>query len=129
MDDPAFEMRLSRMFAESPPFPDSVLFASEVESRLGRGWALRRVLIAAAGAVGGLIAICQIVGSGLAARLNGASRVMEAARDGVSHLPSPLATPLSAFGDMPFGGEVLWLVAGLAVLAGALLVGRSIEDI
>jgi len=129
MDDPAFEMRLSRMFAEAPHYPDAVLFASEVESRLGRGWALRRVLIAAAGAVGGLIAIGQIVGSGLAARLSGASRLLEAARDGVSHLPSPISTPLSAFGDMPFGCEALWLVAGLAVLAGALLVGRSIEDI
>jgi hypothetical protein len=129
MDDPAFESHLGRLFAEAPSYPDSPLFAASVESRLGRGWALRRVLIAAAGVAGGLIAVAQIVGSGLAARIGGASRVVESAREGLSHLPLPVAPQLSALGDLPFGGEVVWLVVGLAVLAGALLAGRSIEDI
>ena len=65
MDDPAFEMRLSRMFAEAPHYPDAVLFASEVESRLGRGWALRRVLIAAAGAIPTFIGLAFLLLSAL----------------------------------------------------------------
>jgi hypothetical protein len=129
LDDPAFEMRLGRLFAEAPPYPDSPLFAARIESRLGRGWALRRVLIAAAGAVGGFIAVGQVIGSGLLARIDGASRMMSAARHGFSHLPGPIAPQLSVFRDMPFGGEVIWLVVGLAVLAGALLAGRSLEEI
>lgn len=129
MDDPAFEMRLGRLFAEAPHYPDGQAFADRVESRLGRGWALRRVLIAAAGVVGGLITAGQMIGSGLASRLHEASKVMSVATQGVSHLPSPVAPQLSLFSDMPFGGEVVWLVGGLAILAGALLVGRTLEEL
>ena len=129
MDDPAFEMRLGRLFAEAPQYPDCLLFANQIESRLGRGWALRRVLIASAGIVGGLIAAGQMIGSGLAARIDGATHMVSAAQQGFSHLPLPLAPQLSILGDMPFGGEVVWLVLGLAVLAGALFAGRSLERI
>jgi hypothetical protein len=122
-------MHLSRLFAEAPQYPDARLFAGEIESRLGRGWALRRVLIAAAGVTGGLIAVGQLIGSGLVARLDGASHMVSAARAGFDHLPLPIAPQLSMLKDMPFGGEVVWLVAGLAVLAAALLAGRSIEDL
>lgn len=129
MDDPAFEMRLGRMFAEAPQYPDWLLFANTVEARLGRGWALRRVMIAAAGVAGGLIAVGQVIASGLAARIDGASRVVSVANEGLSHLPISIAPQLSFLGDMPFGGEVVWLVIGFAVLAAALLVGRSLEEI
>ncbi len=129
MDDPAFEMRLGRLFSETPQYPDCLVFADRIESRLGRGWALRRVLIAAAGIVGGLIAAAQMIGSGLLARIDGASHVMAAAQQGLGHLPTPLTPQLSILSDMPFGGEVVWLVLGLAVLAGALLAGRSLEQI
>ncbi len=129
MDDPAFEMQLGRLFSEAPRYPDAQHFASEIESRLGRGWALRRVLIAMAGVTGGLIAAGQIIGSGLAARLDGAAHVVSAARQGVGQLPLPAISQLSLLTDMPFGGEVVWLVLGLAALAGALLVGRSLEEI
>ena len=129
MDDPAFEAHLGRLFAETPHYPDGLLFAHEIEGRLGRGWALRRVLIAAAGLIGGLIAAGQLIGSGLVARLTGASHMVSAARQGVSQLPLPLVPQLTAFNDLPFGSEVVWLVLGLAVLAGALLIGRSLEEI
>jgi hypothetical protein len=129
LDDPAFEMRLGRLFSEAPHYPDCQLFADQIESRLGRGWALRRVLIAAAGVAGGLIAAGQMIGSGLAARLSGASHMVSATRQGVSQLPLPLMPQLSVLSDMPFGGEVVWLVLGLAVLAGALLAGRSLEEL
>lgn len=127
MDDPAFETRLGRLFAETPQYPDWQLFAVKVETRLGRGWALRRVLIAGAGVGGGLIAVGQLMSSGLLARIDGVSRMIQAARSGFSHMP--LAPQLSIFADMPYGGEVIWLVVGLAVLAGALLAGRSLDGI
>jgi len=129
MDDPAFEMHLGRLFAESPAYPDAQMFAQAIESRLGRGWALRRVLIAGAGVAGGLIAVGQLIGSGLVARLDGASRMIAAARQGVVHMPSPIQPQLNALSDLPFGTEVIWLVVGLAVLAGALLAGRTLEEL
>ncbi len=129
MDDPAFEMQVSRLFAEAPSYPDAPLFAFDVEQRIGRGWALRRVLIAGAGALGGLVAASQAIGSGLLPRLQGASHMMEAVRRGLGDLPPPVALRLAALPDMPFGGEVVWLVLGLALLAGALLAGRSLEEL
>ncbi len=129
MDDPAFEMRLGRLFAEAPSYPDAPLFAFDVERRLGRGWALRRVLIAGAGALGGLVAASQAIGSGLLPRLQGFGHMIAALRQGLGGLPAPLALRLAALPDMPFGGEVIWLVLGLALLAGALLVGRSLEEL
>jgi hypothetical protein len=129
LDDPAFEMRVGRLFAEAPAFPDSPLFALEIESRLGRGWALRRTLIAAAGACGGVLAVGQTIGSGFIERINGLSHMLAAARAGLGNLPAPLALKVGALPDMPFGGEVVWLVLGLALLAGALLFGRSLEEI
>jgi hypothetical protein len=129
LDDPAFEMRLGRLFSEAPQYPDCLLFADRIESRLGRGWALRRVFIASAGIVGGLIAAGQMIGSGLVSRIDGASHMVSAAQQGFGHLPAPLLPQLSILNDMPFGGEVVWLVLGLAVLAGALFAGRSLEQI
>ncbi len=129
MDDPAFETHLGRLFSEAPQYPDYLLFASGIESRLGRGWALRRTLIASAGAAGGLIAAGQMIGSGLAARIAGASHMISQARQGASQVPLPFMPQLSILNDMPFGGEVVWLVLGLAVLAGALLASRSLQEI
>jgi hypothetical protein len=129
LDDPAFEMRVGRLFAEAPAYPDSPLFALQIESRLGRGWALRRTLIAAAGACGGVLAVGQTIGSGLIERLSGFSHMLGAARAGLGNLPAPLALRAGALADMPFGGEVVWLILGLALLAGALLFGRSLEEI
>jgi hypothetical protein len=129
LDDPGFEMRLGRLFNEAPTYPDSALFAIEIESRLGRGWALRRALILAAGAVGGLVAVGQAVSQGLFARLDGFAHMAEAARLGLANLPISAALHVSALPDLPFGGEVMGLVLGFAALAGALLVGRSLEEL
>ncbi len=128
MDDLAFEKRLGRLFGEAASFPDALLFASQIEDRLGRGWALRGVLIVSAGVAGGLITVGQMIGSGLLARIGGASHMLATARQGLSHLPSPFAPQLSMLADLPFGGEVVWLFVGLAVLAGALVAGRALED-
>jgi hypothetical protein len=131
MSDPSFEARVQRLFSEHPHYPDAPLFAAEVEHRLSRGWALRRVLIGAAGVAGGLIAVAQIAGAGVVGRFGAADRL---ARDTASALHTSAARipgPIGGVGQLilPFGGEVLWLVAGLAVLAAALLFSRSIREI
>jgi len=129
VSDPSFEMRLQRMFAEPAHFPDAPLFAIEVEHRLARGWALRRMLIGSAGVVGGLIAVVQFAGARFGERVGEVARLAldtsRTLRTAAVHLP----TPLGDLGQLPFGGEVLWLVTGLAVLAGALLASRSIQEI
>ena len=129
MSDPSFEMRLQRMFSEHPHYPDAPLFAAKVENRLARGWALRRVLIGAAGIVGGLIAIAQIAGAGFGARLDELGRVARGTLNAMQVTAAHLPGPLGDVGALPFGGEVIWLVAGLAVLAGAFLASRSIQEI
>ena len=50
-----FERRLERLFADAPAFSDEKAFATSVERKLDRGWNLRRILIGAAGLVGGLV--------------------------------------------------------------------------
>ena len=129
MSDPSFEMKLQRMFSEHPHYPDAPIFVVEVENRLSRGWALRRVLIGSAGVVGGLIATVQVAGSRLGDRLVETVRLAEGTgrliRSTAEHLP----TPFFDFGQMPFGMEAIWLVLGLAVLAGALLASRSIQEL
>jgi hypothetical protein len=129
MADPSFEMRLQRMFAEHPHYPDAPLFAVEVENRLSRGWAVRRLLIGAAGAAGGVLALVQFAGVGLGNRLGHiASAVLTTSRS-LHTVADQIPLPFGQLAQLPFGGEVLWLVAGLAVLAGALLVSRSIQEI
>ena len=61
MAEASFEMALDRMFAETPVFGDAELFAMRCEERLDRGWTLRRVLIGAMGAVGGLIGVAYLI--------------------------------------------------------------------
>lgn len=131
MSDASFEARLQRLFSDHPHYPDAPLFAVEVENRLSRGWALRRVLISAAGVAGGLIAVAQITGAGLIGRIGAASQVAQEAASALHTAAARIPGPIGGVGQLalPFGGEVFWLVAGLAVLAGALLAGRSIQQI
>jgi hypothetical protein len=119
------------MFADHAHYPDAPLFAAEVEGRLSRGWALRRLLIGAAGAAGGLIAVIQIAGAGVWSRIAEAGRLYHQAVGAVNSTTVAVPTPIGGVGQLslPFGGEALWLVAGLAVLAGALLVSRSIQEL
>ena len=128
MSDPSFEMRLQRMFSDHPHFPDAPLFAADVEHRLARGWALRRVLIGAGGVLGGLITTYQLAGSRLVDRLGEASRLASDTGSALTNAAVHLPAPLGDLGQLPFGGEAIWLVVGLATLAGALLAGRSIHE-
>jgi hypothetical protein len=64
-----FEAELERLFNQPPAMADNDAFAARVTRKLEKGWRLRAVGIAAAGAVGGLIALSQTIGSGLGLRI------------------------------------------------------------
>ena len=127
MSDPLFEHQLGRLFAEPPPLADQPDFTAAVQARLERGWAMRRVLIGAAGGVGGLVAAAQVVDANLVQRVAVASQ-------GADNRAHNLAADLMARGEatlhlqsLPPGGEVLWMVAGLAAMGVALVAARLMD--
>ena len=127
MSDPSFEHQLGRLFAEPPPLAGHAEFTTAVQARLERGWAMRRVLIGTAGVVGGLVAAGQVVGANLVQRAAVASQ-------GADSRVHDLATDLLSRGEatlhlqsLPLGGEVLWMVAGLAAMGVALVAARLME--
>ncbi|MHB8284484.1 MAG: hypothetical protein ACYDD1_07385 [Caulobacteraceae bacterium] len=127
MSDHGFDSRLHSLFAQAPGFPDAPVFAARVQGRLDRGWALRRVFITTAGIAGGGVAAAQFMSAHLLSQVDSASRAgkVESGRaiaTALSHLPT------ASLHALPFGGEVVWLVAGLVVMAGALLATRVFED-
>lgn len=130
MADHAFEHQLHTLFAEAPLFDDAAAFTLRVESRLDRGWAVRRMAIGTAGLIGGGVAVLQLVGSDWLGRLTSASRISagEAGRSmgGMLDGVSALAPVLNA---LPLGGEIVWLIAGLIGLAVALLATRALEQL
>ncbi|MDP3118397.1 MAG: hypothetical protein Q8N19_14955 [Phenylobacterium sp.] len=120
------ERTIERLFARAPECPDADLFAERVQKRLDRGWAARRVLIGAAGLVGGVIGASQLIMSNLFSRAEAAST--ESARvltSGVRQLAPQAEWLLNG----PAGIEAIWLVAGLAVVAMGLVLTRIIEEI
>lgn len=128
MADHEFEARLHRLFGEAPAFPDAPLFAARVESRLDRGWTARKLLIGGAGVLGGGFAVAQLLVANLGARLREVSNEsLAVAQNGLANLPG--GTELANLRALPFSGEAVWLVLGLAVLAGALLATRSVEEL
>ena len=127
MSDPSFEHRLARLFAEPPPLTGHAEFTAAVQARLERGWAMRRILIGTAGGVGGLVAAAQVVGANLVERVAVASQ-------GADSRAHNLAADLVARGEatlhlhaLPLGGEVVWMVAGLAAVGVALVAARLAE--
>ncbi len=115
-----------RLFSEIEPAQDARTFAALVERRLARSWALRRWLIAAAGAGGAAIALMQALTSGLAGGLGGVARL---ARAGEAELGALAGPRLAVLDSLAFTPEAIWLILGLAILAGALLAGRALEDL
>jgi hypothetical protein len=127
LSDPGFETRLHSLFAQAPPFSDAPVFAARVQGRLDRGWAMRRIFITTAGVAGGGVAAAQFMSAHLLSQADVASRTtkLEASRAVVNALSR---LPTASLHVLPFGGEVVWLVAGLGVRAGALLATRVFED-
>ena len=126
MADPEFEAALDRMFGHSPNFTDASLFALKVENRLERGWNFRQVLIVGLGVIGGLFGVVQVVSSGLIGRAEVFSAQSGKLLSSGLHRFMPLSL---SFLDLPFGREILWMSAILAIVALVLAVTRAIEEI
>jgi hypothetical protein len=125
-----FDSQLQRLFAQAPAMPDAAAFAERLQRRLDRRWAIRRVMITLAGVAGGLITLWQVMSAHLIAQADIASQAPVAqARHafGLALLRVHMATSLVQ--ALPFGGEALWLIAGLAVMAAALLATRLFETL
>ena len=126
MADLDFETRLERMFAQPPAFADADQFARRVENHLDRSWTVRRWAIGAAGLIGGIVATGQVLGSNVSQRMQGLGS--EAVADLTSGLNS-FAPEWKALSLLPVGTEVLWMGAGLAIMAVALVATRMLEEL
>ncbi len=126
----AFDAQLQRMFSQAPAMADAAEFADRLQRRLNRRWAVRRVLITLAGLTGGMITAWQVMSAHLIAQADVASQGPAAAARhafSVAVLRAHMATSLVQ--ALPFGGEALWLIAGLAAVAAALLATRLFETL
>jgi hypothetical protein len=126
----AFDVQLQRLFAQAPVLPDTAAFAERLERRLNRRWAIRRIMITLAGVAGGIITLWQVMSAHLIAQADIASQAPAAqARHAfaVALMRAHMATSLVQ--ALPFGGEALWLIAGLAAMAAALLATRLFETL
>jgi hypothetical protein len=120
-----FEAQLVQMFDAPPAFADADLFASSVMQRLDRGWQVRSLVIGGAGLIGGVIAVSQIMATNLMGRVESLS--LGAQQHLVSRLIQSVETHL-VLPSLPFGGEGLWMSAGLAGLALVFALTRAIEE-
>ncbi len=120
-----FDAQLIQLFDAPPAFADADLFASSVMQRLDSGWQVRSLVIGTTGLLGGVIAVNQIMAANLMGRLEslflGAER--HQLRDLMAYVETHLVLP-----SLPFGGEGLWMSAGLAGLALVFALTRAIEE-
>ncbi len=120
-----FEAQLVQMFDAPPAFVDADLFASTVTQRLDRGWQVRSLVIGTTGLIGGVIAVSQIMATNLMGQVESLS--LGAQQHLVSRLIQSVETHL-VLPSLPFGGEGLWMSAGLAGLALVFALTRAIEE-
>ncbi len=125
MSDFEFEARLERLFAQPPRLEDGAAFTRRVESKLERGWTVRRLLIGVAGLAGGFVAVSQAMTSEMFERVNGISLPavsFSSPSTGESVLSQETARVLAS-------GEVTWMAAALIGLAFAFAASRWVENI
>ncbi len=124
--DRSFEMRLERLFAETPVFADAEYFTLRLEERLSRGWNFRQVLIGGFGLLGGAIGAIQILHSGVSGwiiSLGNESRILTSAR--LSRIITGRFLPV----DFPINGEWFFLSAALAIVAAGFAVARVLREL
>lgn len=56
-----FDPTIERLFAQAPHFPDSVFFEADVAARLHKASRVRSIALSAAGLIGGLIAVRELL--------------------------------------------------------------------
>ncbi|WP_430418750.1 hypothetical protein [Phenylobacterium sp.] len=118
-----FERRLERLFMDAPELPDAAAFAQRIESKLDRGWNLRRWLIGAAGLTGGVIGASQLFMSNLFERVETAEQSARLVGQGLSRV-SPSTDMVSALS----GGYGVWIAVALAAVAMFYFASRLIEE-
>lgn len=117
-----FERRLERLFADPPSFADEAAFAARVEQKLDRGWTMRRMLIGAAGLVGGLIGASQLIMSNFFGQV-------ETASQGSSRAIQASAAQIARIDWMPAGSGAVWVASALAVVAMGFVLTRVLEEL
>jgi hypothetical protein len=120
-----FDAQLVQLFDAPPAFADADLFASSVMQRLDRGWQMRSLVIGGAGLIGGVIAVSQFMVTNLLGRIESLS--LEVPQHLVGNLIGLVETNLVLL-SFAFGGEGLWMSAGLAGLALVFVLTRAIEE-
>lgn len=124
-----FDPTIERLFAQTPHFPDSVFFEADVAARLNKASRLRSVALSAAGVIGGLIAMHELLGvnfhvgpDGFSAQAGGVidSAGSQAGIQGGLALQSLLER--SRLGDAALGSigsmggmQMFWATAGVLV--------------
>ncbi len=124
MSDPDFERRLERMFAQPPRLNGGDAFTSKFEAKLDRGWSARRLLVGAAGAVGGVIAASQLINAELGNRFGSLSFGTQA----LPRLPAFDALAGGGLQSAALGGEVIWVAAAMLGLAAAFVATHWAES-
>jgi hypothetical protein len=125
MAELSFERELNRMFAEAPVLADADIFALRVDERLMRRWTLRRYLIGGLGLVVGVAGGVQLLGGGVVERMgSAASRSGQLLTGGVIDLVQDTIMPQS----FPFGAEIIWMAATLAVAAVVFAITRVLRE-
>ena len=130
MAERKFEAELERMFNQPPAFADNEAFTRRVTGKLNKTWRLRAFGIAAAGAVGGVIAISQTLGSNLGLRLGEAStqsvqRVDGVYQQAVGQFDAFAGIDLAAFG---LSGNLVAMMGITLVLGMAGMAMRLIDE-
>lgn len=125
MADLDFEMKLDRMFNEAPAFADADAFARLLELRLDRGWNLRQIVMGVAGLVVGVIGVFQLIGSRFLFEAGSQAGQQVQAFNGLFREFGRVGETVAM---LPFGGQAIWMAAGLGVMALAFAVTRAVES-
>ena len=120
-----FERRLERLFAGTPELSDAGPFADRVARRLDAGWTARRWLIGAAGVVGGVIGVSQLMLSNLFQRAEAVGDSARLISTSLNHLSSGTDWVAAASS----GGGVVWVAAAAAVVMMGFVLSRVIGEI
>ncbi len=135
MAEREFEAELERMFNQPPAFADNEAFTRRVTGKLNKAWRLRAFGIATAGAVGGVIAISQTLGSNLSLSLGEAStqsvqRVDGAYQQALGRFDALAGLDFGGFDLAGFGlsGNLVAMMAITLVLGMAGMAMRLIDE-
>lgn len=131
-----FDPRIERLFAQTPPLSDARLFEADMQARLARGGRMRGWVLSAAGVVGGLIAVREMVSLNL--NLDGGSvSAAEASNATIQAQQQMQTVAVSALEQVGLsdallgaagGMQMFWIVAGALIALMAAAAMRLAQD-